>query len=162
VTVVRVVTTAELHDATLAAADGADAVVMAAAPSDFRPERYATEKITKAGSGAGLSLALVPTVDVAAALGAGKPAGQVLVAFAAETVAGEPALASARGKLARKNADLIVVNQVGDGAPGGFGTDTNAGTVLGADGRTTAISPRSKDDLADAVWDLVQPLLTQA
>jgi phosphopantothenoylcysteine decarboxylase/phosphopantothenate--cysteine ligase len=160
VEVVRVETTAQLHEATIAAAAGADAVVMAAAPGDFRPASYAPEKIKKDGSG--LTLRLVPTVDVAAALGAAKPPGQVLVAFAAETATGPAALASARAKLARKQADLIVLNQVGEGAPGGFGADINAATVLGADGGTTRLSPRGKHELADAVWDLVRPLLPVA
>ena len=156
--VYRVETTEQLRDATLAAAAGADAVVMAAAPCDFRPARYSTEKIKKDGAG-GAAVELVATVDVAATLGAGKPPGQVLVAFAAETVTGPAAEASARAKLARKHADLIVLNQVGPGAPGGFGADTNAATVLAAGGNGTVIPPRSKDDLADAVWDLVKPLL---
>jgi phosphopantothenoylcysteine decarboxylase/phosphopantothenate--cysteine ligase len=160
VEVVRVETTAQLHDATLAAAAGADVVVMAAAPGDFRPASYAPEKIRK--DRAGLTLRLVPTIDVAAALGAAKPPGQVLVAFAAETVTGAAARASARDKLARKQADLIVLNQVGEGAPGGFGADTNAATVLGADGSATVLPPRGKHELADAVWDLVRPLLAVA
>ncbi|MGH3682136.1 MAG: phosphopantothenoylcysteine decarboxylase, partial [Natronosporangium sp.] len=158
VSVVPVETTEQLHDATLAAVPGADAVVMAAAPCDFRPTAYAPEKIAKPGAGSAggeLAVTLVPTVDVAAAVGAAKPAGQLLVAFAAETVTGDAALASARAKLARKHADLIVLNQVGDGAPGGFGADTNAATVLGADGSSTVLSPRGKDELADAVWDLL-------
>jgi phosphopantothenoylcysteine decarboxylase/phosphopantothenate--cysteine ligase len=158
VAMVRVETTAQLYDATLAAAAGADAVVMAAAPCDFRPERYAPHKLKK--DGAGLTVRLVPTVDVAAALGERKPAGQVLVAFAAETVTGAAAEANARAKLAGKRADLIVLNQVGTGAPGGFGTDTNAATVFAAAGDAHAIPPRSKDELADAVWDLVVPLLS--
>jgi phosphopantothenoylcysteine decarboxylase/phosphopantothenate--cysteine ligase len=131
---------------------------MAAAPCDFRPERYAPHKLKK--DGAGLTVRLVPTVDVAAALGERKPAGQVLVAFAAETVTGAAAEANARAKLAGKRADLIVLNQVGAGAPGGFGTDTNAATVFAAAGDAHAIPPRSKDELADAVWDLVVPLLS--
>jgi phosphopantothenoylcysteine decarboxylase/phosphopantothenate--cysteine ligase len=158
VAMVRVETTAQLYDATLAAAAGADAVVMAAAPCDFRPERYTPHKLKK--DGAGLTVRLVPTVDVAAALGERKPAGQVLVAFAAETVTGAAAEANARAKLAGKRADLIVLNQVGTGAPGGFGTDTNAATVFAAAGDAHAIPPRSKDELADAVWDLVVPLLS--
>jgi phosphopantothenoylcysteine decarboxylase/phosphopantothenate--cysteine ligase len=159
VAMVRVETTVQLYDATLAAAAGADAVVMAAAPCDFRPERFAPHKLKK--DGAGLTVRLVPTVDVAAALGERKPAGQVLVAFAAETVTGAAAEANARAKLAGKRADLIVLNQVGAGAPGGFGTDTNAATVFAAAGDAHAIPPRSKDELADAVWDLVVPLLSE-
>ena len=166
VDLVRVETTDELHRATLAAAAGADAVVMAAAPADFRPEHALPEKIKK-GDGPP-SLRLVPTVDVAAALGSARaagelPAGQVLVVFAAETVTGAEALANARAKLARKGAHLVVLNQVGPeprtGRPRGFGQQTNAATVLGADGTTTVFTERSNEALADAVWDLVLPLL---
>src|SRR5690606_27643427 len=106
VEVQRVVTTEELRQAVLAAARGADAVVMAAAPCDFRPAGYATEKITKESRDGTLTLDLVATPDIAAELGLAKPPGQVLVAFAAETVGGDQALAHARAKLARKRADL--------------------------------------------------------
>jgi phosphopantothenoylcysteine decarboxylase/phosphopantothenate--cysteine ligase len=161
--VVRVETTEELHRATVAAAADADAVVMAAAPCDFRPERYRAEKIKRAADGTGPDLRLVPTVDVAAALGADKPPGQVLVAFAAETATGERALANARAKLAAKGADLIVLNEVGGGPdrPEVFGADLNAATVLGADGSTTVLGRRPKAELADAVWDLVTSRLAR-
>jgi phosphopantothenoylcysteine decarboxylase/phosphopantothenate--cysteine ligase len=158
--VVRVETTEELRWATVEAAAGADVVIMAAAPCDFRPAAYTPEKIKKGRDG--LTLQLVRTVDVAAGLGAAKPAGQVLVVFAAETVAGEEALANARAKLTGKGADLIVLNQVGPDETGrlrGFGADTNAATVLGADGSTTVLEQRSKEELADSVWDLVKPHL---
>jgi phosphopantothenoylcysteine decarboxylase/phosphopantothenate--cysteine ligase len=161
--VTHVETTEQLRKATLAAAAGADVVVMAAAPCDFRPADYAPEKITKEGSGEWL-LSLVPTADIAAELGAGKPPGQVLVAFAAETATGQRALARARSKLARKGADLIVLNEVGGRGdrPDPFGADTNAATVLGQDGSATVLAPSSKDELADSVWDLVKPHLPVA
>ena len=72
------------------------------------------------------------------------------MAFAAETSDG---IANARAKLARKRADLIVLNEVG--VDKAFGTDDNAATVLDADGSVTEIGLRGKEDLADAVWDLV-------
>jgi phosphopantothenoylcysteine decarboxylase/phosphopantothenate--cysteine ligase len=159
--VVPVETTEELREATLAAAAGAHLVVMAAAPCDFRPEHYATQKIRKEGA-LGSPLRLVATVDVAAELGKAKPPGQVLVAFAAETATGDEAVASARAKLTRKGADLIVLNEVGPDAAGrqrAFGTDTNAATVLGADGSTTVLPAGAKDDLADAILDLIKPRL---
>jgi phosphopantothenoylcysteine decarboxylase / phosphopantothenate---cysteine ligase len=152
VELVRVETTEQLRKATLAAAVDADVVVMAAAPADFRPAQYEVEKLHRDGP---LTLPLVPTTDIAAELGAAKPAGQVLVAFAAETAAGEQARANARAKRVRKGADLIVLNQVGGDADP-FGSDTNAATVFGADGSAIVLSERSKDALADAVWDLVQ------
>jgi phosphopantothenoylcysteine decarboxylase/phosphopantothenate--cysteine ligase len=150
VELVRVGTTGELHDAVLAAAGGADAVVMAAAPADFRPASYAEHKIKKAGDGTAPTIELTTTPDIATALGERKRPGQVLVAFAAET---RDLLENARGKLARKRADLIVANKVG--ADLAFGTDVNAATVLAADGTVTELGELPKDDLADRVWDLV-------
>jgi phosphopantothenoylcysteine decarboxylase/phosphopantothenate--cysteine ligase len=65
-------------------------------------------------------------------------------------------LAHGRSKLARKGCDLLVVNEVGEaGHPTGFEGDANAATVLAADGSAYDVPLGSKDDLADAVWDLV-------
>lgn len=157
VSMVRVGTTEELHAATVAAARDADVVVMAAAPADFRPARYQSSKIKKREDGGVPTLELVANPDIAAELGATKRPGQVLVAFAAET---DDALANGAAKLARKRADLIVVNEVGPDLA--FGTDDNAATVLGADGSSVKLDARPKDELADAVWDLVNPLLVPA
>ncbi|WP_155370368.1 bifunctional phosphopantothenoylcysteine decarboxylase/phosphopantothenate--cysteine ligase CoaBC [Catellatospora vulcania] len=154
VDLVRVGTTAELRDAVIGAAKEADAVVMAAAPADFRPVAYADQKIKKTADGAAPVIELALNPDIAAELGAGKRPGQVLVAFAAET---HDALEHARGKLIRKRADLIVVNEVGPDKV--FGADHNEAVVLGADGSQRELPARSKDDLADAVWDQVVALL---
>jgi phosphopantothenoylcysteine decarboxylase/phosphopantothenate--cysteine ligase len=150
VELVTVGTTEELRKATLEAAAAADVVVMAAAPADFRPAHYVPEKIKKADDGSAPTLELAVNPDIAAELGARKPAGQLLVAFAAETA---DALEHARAKLTRKRADLIVVNEVGVDKV--FGHDANAATVLGADGSTTVLGERPKEDLADEIWDLV-------
>lgn len=154
VDLVRVGTTAELRDAVIGAAKEADAVVMAAAPADFRPVAYAEQKIKKTADGDAPVIELALNPDIAAELGAGKRPGQVLVAFAAET---HDALEHARGKLVRKRADLIVVNEVGPDKV--FGADHNEAVVLGADGSRRDLPARSKDDLADAVWDQVVALL---
>jgi phosphopantothenoylcysteine decarboxylase / phosphopantothenate---cysteine ligase len=123
---------------------------MAAAPADFRPATVAAEKIKKVDGGPPAPIELVTNPDIAAELGERKRPGQVLVAFAAET---GDAVASARAKLVRKRADLIVVNEVGYDKV--FGADANAAVVLGADGSEETITERPKEDLADAVWDLV-------
>lgn len=151
---VRVGTTAELREAVVGAAKDADAVIMAAAPADFRPAAYAAQKIKKTEGGAAPVIELTTNPDIAAELGAAKRPGQVLVAFAAET---HDALEHARGKLLRKRADLIVVNEVGEDKV--FGSDRNEAVVLGADGSSRELGPRSKDELADAVWDQVRALL---
>ena len=148
--VVRVGTTEELRKATVEAAADADVVVMAAAPADFRPATIAGQKIKKSDGGTAPTLELVTNPDIAAELGAAKRPGQLLVAFAAET---HDALEHARGKLVRKRADLIVVNEVG--ADLVFGSDSNTVTILGADGSTVALGELPKDDVADAIWDQV-------
>ncbi|MGK5673021.1 bifunctional phosphopantothenoylcysteine decarboxylase/phosphopantothenate--cysteine ligase CoaBC [Micromonospora sp. URMC 106] len=150
VDLVRVGTTAELREATLAAAAEADAVVMAAAPADFRPATYAAGKIKKSDDGEAPTIALVTNPDIAAELGRRRRPEQVLVVFAAETGDAE---ANGRAKLARKRADLIVINEVGPDKV--FGADTNAATVIGADGSVSRLPEQSKEDLADGVWDLV-------
>jgi phosphopantothenoylcysteine decarboxylase/phosphopantothenate--cysteine ligase len=155
--IVRVGTTGELRDATLAAAVDADAVVMAAAPADFRPATYAPGKIKKSDDGIAPSIALVTNPDIAAELGRSRRPEQLLVVFAAETGDAE---ANGRAKLARKRADLIVINEVGPDKV--FGAETNAATVIGADGSVTRMPEQSKEDLADEVWDLVVSRLADA
>ncbi|MCF0095838.1 bifunctional phosphopantothenoylcysteine decarboxylase/phosphopantothenate--cysteine ligase CoaBC [Micromonospora sp. MH99] len=150
VDLVRVGTTAELREATLQAAAEADAVVMAAAPADFRPATYAPGKIKKSDDGVAPTIELVTNPDIAAELGQRKRPEQVLVVFAAETGDAE---ANGRTKLARKRADLIVVNEVGPDRV--FGADTNTVTVIGADGSVSRLPEQAKEAVADTVWDLV-------
>ncbi|MFG1840128.1 bifunctional phosphopantothenoylcysteine decarboxylase/phosphopantothenate--cysteine ligase CoaBC [Micromonospora sp. NPDC049175] len=150
VDLIRVGTTAELREATLKAAVEADAVVMAAAPADFRPATYAPGKIKKSDDGVAPTIELVTNPDIAAELGQRKRPGQLLVVFAAETGDAE---ANGRGKLARKRADLIVINEVGPDLV--FGADTNTVTVVGADGSVSRLPEQAKEAVADTVWDLV-------
>ncbi|GAA2370188.1 bifunctional phosphopantothenoylcysteine decarboxylase/phosphopantothenate--cysteine ligase CoaBC [Dactylosporangium salmoneum] len=149
---VRVETTEQLRQAVLAAASGADAVIMAAAPADFRPAEFVASKIKKV-DGVAPTLELVTNPDIAAELGAAKPAGQVLVAFAAETADLERAVAAGQEKLLRKRADLIVVNEVGVDKT--FGAEHNQAVILGADGIRYTLPELSKDDLADRILDRV-------
>jgi len=148
VEVVRVETADEMHAAVTGRAPQADVVVMAAAVADFKPVVTADRKIKKA-SGAP-EVVLEPTVDILAALGATKPAGQTLVGFAAET---DDLHANAEAKLRRKGADLIVANDVS--APGaGFEHDTNEVVILSAE-RATEVPKADKRTIARAVIDAV-------
>jgi len=159
--VVRVETTEELRQATVKAAasgDGADAVVMAAAPADFRPARFTGTKIKKREGEAAPVIDLVTNPDIAAELGAAKPPGQILVVFAAETAELDEAVANGHAKLLRKRADLVVVNQVGVDKT--FGAERSAAVILTADGERAEIPESDKDDLADRIWDLVVSRLT--
>jgi phosphopantothenoylcysteine decarboxylase/phosphopantothenate--cysteine ligase len=148
--IVRVGTTEELRKATVEAFASADAVVMAAAPADFRPASVAEQKIKKSDSGTAPTIELVTNPDIAAELGAAKRPGQLVVAFAAET---QDLLENARRKMLRKRADLIVVNEVGTDLV--FGADSNKVTILGADGSTSVLAELPKDDVADAIWDVI-------
>jgi len=154
VEITRVGTTEELRTAVIKAAVDADAVVMAAAPADFRPVTVAAQKIKKSEDGTPAPIVLTTNPDIAAELGAAKRPGQVLVAFAAET---HDALENARTKLIRKHADLIVVNEVGVDRV--FGADHNEVTLLGADGSTASFAELPKDDVADMILDRVATLL---
>ena len=155
VDVVRVGTTAELRTAVRVAAADADAVVMAAAPADFRPADHATHKIKKADDGTAPTVSLVQNPDILAELASRRlRPGQVVVGFAAETGDDTASvLEHGRAKLARKGCDLLVVNEVGDGRA--FEVADNAAVVLGVDGTATEVPYGPKEDLADVVWDLV-------
>jgi phosphopantothenoylcysteine decarboxylase/phosphopantothenate--cysteine ligase len=154
VKVVPVTSAVEMHDAVLAEAASADAVVMAAAVADYRP---AERLVTKRKKTETLTVDFVQNPDILRELVAARGTGQVLVGFAAETGDDRAdVLTHGREKLARKGCDLLVVNEVGEaGHPTGFEGSQNAATVLGADGTTTEVPLGSKDALADVVWDLV-------
>ena len=149
---VSVESSRELCDAVLGRAGECDAVIQAAAPADFTPAAFSETKIKKTGEG--MALELRPTTDIAAALGARKRPGQVLVAFAAET---NDLIDNARGKLARKNADLARYLRVH--RPGaGFGADTNIVSLVTRDSaRELPVMPKS--EVADAILDAVAALL---
>jgi phosphopantothenoylcysteine decarboxylase / phosphopantothenate---cysteine ligase len=155
VKVIRVETTEELRDAVVSAAGSADAVVMAAAPADFRPVSATETKIKKNADGSAPALELVQTTDILAELSRDRARpGQVVVGFAAET--GDETgsvLELGRAKLARKGCDLLVVNDVRGGAV--FGAEENQAVILGVDGSLRDVPPGTKTALAHAVWDEV-------
>lgn len=155
VTVVSVETTAELREQVLAAATTADAVVMAAAPADFRPTETRPDKIKKAADGSAPTLALTQNDDILHELSTRRAvAGSVVVGFAAETGdASGTVLELARAKLARKGCDLLVVNDVSGGAV--FGSPDNEAVILGADDERTDVPLGSKSALAHVIWDEV-------
>jgi phosphopantothenoylcysteine decarboxylase/phosphopantothenate--cysteine ligase len=152
VTVRSVETAAQMESALTDLAPGADVVVMAAAVADFRPVVAVDGKIKK-DQGVP-QIVLEPTPDILAGLGAVKPTGQILVGFAAET---SDLLVNAQSKLERKHLDLIVANDVG--APGvGFQHDTNAVTLLRADGAVSTVALTDKRSIAKVVLDTVNEI----
>ena len=144
----------ELCKAVLSHSDNADIVIQAAAPADFTPQTVSDHKIKKTGDA--LVLHLKPTEDIASALGRRKKDGQILVAFAAET---ENLVENARKKLEKKNADLVVANDVT--RPGaGFAGETNIVTLVTRDS-AEALPLLSKQEVADAILDRVCALLKE-
>ncbi len=152
VDVVRVGSTAELAEAMGALASECDAIVMAAAPADFTPAEASGTKIKKDGSG-GLQLDLVQTIDVLKTLSHTRTRPQVIVGFAAETAGSlEELLRLGREKLARKGCDLLVCNDVSDGAV--FGAVRNEATIIDACGVVATVAA-DKNVVAHRIWDAV-------
>jgi phosphopantothenoylcysteine decarboxylase / phosphopantothenate---cysteine ligase len=125
-------------------------LLMAAAPADFRPSESAGGKLARQD---GLDLHLEPTEDILAGLAASRAPGQTVVGFAAETGEG---IERARGKLTRKGADLIVLNDVSDPRIG-FESSDNAVTLIDARG-DTPVPRATKDSIADSILDKVEEL----
>jgi phosphopantothenoylcysteine decarboxylase / phosphopantothenate---cysteine ligase len=147
--VLRVETAAEMEEAVHAAEASADVVVMAAAVADFRPARVAARKLKKQ---AGVpEIALEPTPDILAGLGARKRPGQTIVGFAAET---DEVRKNAAAKLAAKGIDLIVANDV-TALGAGFEHDTNQVVIMDADGTEREVPLADKRAIARAVFDAV-------
>jgi len=156
IALVETPTAADLEREALAHAAEADIVVMAAAVADYRPAAALAAKRPK--DTATWTLELEPTLDVLSALGERRREGQLLVGFAAET--GETGLERARQKLARKGADLFVLNDVSR-PDVGFDVSDNEVTLLGASGeRTVAKAP--KEEIAAAILDEVETLIQNA
>ena len=155
VSVVRVETTAELRDAVLSATANADAVVMAAAPADFRPTSVSDAKIKKADDGSSPSIELTQNPDILAEISRDRARPDaVIVGFAAETGDGTGSvLELGRAKLDRKGCDLLVVNDVSGGAV--FGSSDNEAVILGADGTSVEVPRGAKSALAQVIWDEV-------
>lgn len=142
VQITRIQTAAEMFELCTKFGPASDIVVMSAAVADYRPSIQASQKIKKHETS--LKIELEPTVDVLAELGKRKPKHQVLVGFALET---NNELEHAKGKLQRKNLDLIVLNSLND--PGaGFGHDTNKVTFIDRHNKISTFELKSKSDVA--------------
>lgn len=148
--ITRVVSTADLMDAVLREMRGADVLVMAAAPADFRPASRADQKIKKEER-AELTIPLVRNPDIlgeVARVRAEQPndAPRLVIGFAAET---NDLIQNARNKLERKNLDMLVANPV----PQTFGSEQVKATLLKRDGTETELQAMPKEELASVIFD---------
>lgn len=140
---------AEMYEATTRCFPDVDIAILCAAVADFTPKVTADKKIKRNGDD--LKLELQPTQDIAAALGAVKRKGQVLVGFALET---DDELANAHKKLKKKNLDLIVMNSLQD-AGAGFRVDTNKVTIIDRHHGLTSYDTKSKREVAEDIIEAI-------
>ena len=146
VKVINVVSAQDMFDAVTANAEDKDIIVLSAAVADYRPTEVADNKIKKKDGD--MSIPLTRTKDIIGTLGQNKPEGQFLCGFSMET---ENMLENSKGKLERKNLDMIVANNL-KVAGAGFGTDTNVITLITKDA-ANELPLMSKKEAAAAILD---------
>ena len=152
VNVVEVSSAGDMFDAVKAVSDKQDIIVKAAAVADYTPESYVDSKIKKKDGD--LSIALKRTKDILKYLGENKKEGQFLCGFSMET---DNMLKNSKAKLSKKNADMIVANNLKD-AGSGFKTDTNAVTLITKNGHKL-LELKSKADVAKEIFDEILSLI---
>ena len=146
VKIVEVSSAKDMFDAVTALSDQQDIIVKAAAVADYTPESYVDSKIKKKDGD--LSIPLKRTMDILKYLGENKKEGQFLCGFSMET---DNMLENSKAKLSKKNADMIVANNLKD-AGSGFKTDTNAVTLITRDGHRS-LELKSKAEVAKEIFD---------
>jgi phosphopantothenoylcysteine decarboxylase/phosphopantothenate--cysteine ligase len=131
-----------MFDAVMAEQEESDVLILSAAVADYRPKNVAENKIKKTDTK--LTIELEPTSDILASLGQLKRPGQLLIGFALET---NNELQNAKGKLIKKNCDLLVLNSLQD-AGAGFGHDTNKVSILDRHNNIATFELKSKTEVA--------------
>jgi len=152
VKIVEVSSAKDMFDAVTALSDQQDIIVKAAAVADYTPESYVDSKIKKKDGD--LSIPLKRTMDILKYLGENKKEGQFLCGFSMET---DNMLENSKAKLSKKNADMIVANNLKD-AGSGFKTDTNAVTLITKDGHKS-LELKSKAEVAKEIFDEILGLI---
>jgi len=151
VNTVNVETAEEMHEAVMRYYKESDAVIKAAAVSDYRPKKRARDKEKK--NGKPITIEMSPTVDILKELGNDK-GERILVGFAAETTDHE---ANAIDKIKKKNLDLIVVNDVSR-EDRGFSSDKNEVTIIDREGNRELVPLMPKLDVANRILDRISAL----
>jgi len=152
VKIVEVSSAKDMFDEVTALSDQQDIIVKAAAVADYTPESYVDSKIKKKDGE--LSIPLKRTMDILKYLGENKKEGQFLCGFSMET---DNMLENSKTKLSKKNADMIVANNLKD-AGSGFKTDTNAVTLITRDGHRS-LELKSKAEVAKEIFDEILGLI---
>jgi phosphopantothenoylcysteine decarboxylase/phosphopantothenate--cysteine ligase len=146
-------TTEDMRKAVFEHCQECDVIIKAAAPLDYRPKIASDHKIKKIEEVESLEMARTP--DILAELGKSKRDSRfILVGFAAET---EDLLANAKGKLKKKNLDMIIANDVSR-EDAGFQSDTNLVKIIHRDGHVEELPLMTKEEVADQILDRVVAL----
>lgn len=149
INVVKVETTAQMAQAVEAEFAAADYLIMAAAPADYKPAQFFSQKMKKENGS--VSMELTPTIDILKQIAPKRRKGQVVVGFSLET---ENEIENSRRKLSEKQLDYIIVNNpLEDGA--GFEIDTNRVTILAKDGNSISIDKADKETVSREIWEYV-------
>ena len=151
-TVIPVVSAKEMFDAVTSHAKEQDIIIKSAAVADYRPATVASEKMKKSDNA--LALDLEKTEDILKYLGEHKKESQFLCGFSMET---ENMLDNSRAKLAKKNLDMIVANNLKQ-TGAGFGTDTNIVTLITKKDEQE-LPILTKDEVAKAIVDKILTLI---
>ena len=151
--VIDVVTAEQMYGKTVECFAHSDIAVCAAAVADYTTDKVFEGKMKKKDSY--LTLQLVPTKDILATLGQSKKDSQLLIGFALET---DNELESAKNKLTKKNADLIILNSLKD-AGAGFEVDTNKVTFVDKYGNTEPMSLKPKREVAHDIVNKIKEFL---
>jgi phosphopantothenoylcysteine decarboxylase / phosphopantothenate---cysteine ligase len=144
VEVVNITSTNDMYDAVMDRFKDSDALIAAAAPADFKPEKTSHEKIKK--SGGAMSINLTTNPDIAVAAGK-KKTHQKIIVFAAES---QNLIENAKSKLKKKNADLIIANDITKKGAG-FAGETNIASIIDKNGNIKNLDIMPKSQLAKII-----------
>lgn len=148
VNVIEIKSASDMFEAVTSRADEQDIIIKTAAVADYRPATVSDEKVKKADGE--LSIELERTQDILKYLGEHKKDGQFLCGFSMET---QNMLENSRAKLAKKNLDMIVANNL-KVAGAGFGTDTNIVTLITKDDEIE-LEIMNKNEVASCILDQI-------
>jgi phosphopantothenoylcysteine decarboxylase/phosphopantothenate--cysteine ligase len=137
-------TAGEMSRAVMSALNRADAVIMSAAVSDFKPERRRSQKVKSRN----LTLKLNRCPDILRQVAKAKKKGTFVVGFSLET---EDTVKRAKSKMRNKDLDMIVSNM-----PESMGKDKSRATIVTRKGEVEILPMLSKDELADRIMDRVK------
>jgi phosphopantothenoylcysteine decarboxylase/phosphopantothenate--cysteine ligase len=151
INIINVTTAQSMAEECISRFPSCDIAILAAAVADYTPAEVSGEKLKKESTE--LFLRLKPTTDIAGILGLSKKPSQIIAGFALET---DNELDNAKGKLLRKNLDIIILNSLREEGAG-FGHDTNKITIIDRNNIIDKFELKSKED---AATDILEKIIT--